>query len=121
MRLDVSLVAISGAIRTAEWSYTGRMDRNAGFLPWIALGTLAIFYLAWAAMHDIAHGESDLTLEYVVLAASVPAFGLLYRGAMVLLPGKAQRAWLAGTAVLFLLLDLAALNATLHPKYLLDP
>ena len=40
---------------------------DIGLLPAVALGTLFVFYMVWAAMHGIAHGESETTLEYAVL------------------------------------------------------
>jgi hypothetical protein len=92
-----------------------------GYLPAIAVGTLFVFYLVWAAMHDIAHGESDSTLEYGALIMSVPVFAFLYRMALLHLGAKARRAWLTGTGLLVLLFNLGAMNAKLHPKYAPDP
>ncbi len=101
------------------------MDNNdkgdVGLLPIFGVGTLFLFYLVWAAAHDIAHGESDLTLEYFLLVLSIPAFALLYRMAFVVLAPKARTVWLGGTGLLLLLFDLGALNAKLHPKYAPDP
>ena len=94
---------------------------HAGFLPVIGVGTLLVFYLVWAALHDIARGERDPRFEYGVLAVSVPAFALLYRMALRLLRPQAKTAWLGGTGVLVLLFDLAALSARLRPRYPLDP
>ena len=98
-----------------------RNGGSVGFLPVIAVGTLFVFYIVWAAMHDIAHGESDCTLEYTALVISVPAFAFLYRMALVLLAPKAKAAWLGGTGLLILLFDVAAANVKLHPRYALDP
>jgi ABC-type amino acid transport system permease subunit len=70
---------------------------DIGLPPAVALGTLFVFYMVWAAMHDIAHGESDATLEYAALIAGVPAFAFLYRVALLHLAPKAKSAWLVGT------------------------
>lgn len=32
---------------------------------------LVLFLLDWAALHDIIKGEPDITMEYVVIAASL--------------------------------------------------
>ncbi|MBI1896890.1 MAG: hypothetical protein HYS04_10225 [Acidobacteria bacterium] len=93
---------------------------DTGLLPAIAIGTLFVFYIIWAAMHDIAHGESDTTLEYAALIVSLPAFASLYRMALHLAP-TAKLVWLGGTGLLVLLFDLAAVHAKLHPKYAADP
>jgi hypothetical protein len=93
---------------------------HIGFLPAIAVGTLFVFYTIWAAMHDIAHGESDTTLECAALIVSVPAFAFLYRVALLHLAPKAKLLWLGGTGLLILLFDVAAVNAKLHPKYAPD-
>lgn len=94
---------------------------DIGLLPAIAVGTLFVFYMIWAAMHDIAHGESDTTLEYAALIVSVPAFAFLYRMALLHLAPKAKFVWLGGTGLLILLFDLGAVDAKLHPKYAPDP
>ena len=94
---------------------------DIGLLPAVALGTLFVFYMVWAAMHDIAHGESDATLEYATLIVSVPAFAFLYRVALLHLAPKAKSVLLGGTGLLVLLCDLGAANAKLHPKYAPDP
>lgn len=67
------------------------MDRNdIGYLPAISIGTLIVFYLIWAALHDIAHAsEPDYTLEYIALGLSIPAFGILYRAALLHLGRRA--------------------------------
>jgi hypothetical protein len=98
----------------------GHDNSDVGVLMVIAIGTLFVFYLVWAAMHDIAHGESDCTLEYAVLVISIPAFAFLYRTALLHLAPRAKAAWLGGTGLLILLFDLAALSAKLHPKYAPD-
>lgn len=96
-------------------------DNEVGFLPAIAVGTLVVFYFIWAALHDIAHAnDSNLTLEYAVLALSVPGFGFLYRKAMALLDRKEKIAWLSGTGLVIALFSLGAINANLYPKYELD-
>ena len=79
------------------------------------------FYMIWAAMHDIAHGESDATLEYEALIFSVPAFTFLYRVALTHLAPKTKFVWLGGTGLLILPSDLGAADAKLHPKYAPDP
>jgi len=98
-----------------------RRGDEVGLLPAITVGTLLVLYLVWGAMHDLAHGESDLTFEYAALALSVPAFAFLYRGALLRLSSKAKLAWLGGAGLVLLLLNAGAVNARLHPKYALDP
>ena len=70
-----------------------RVDNDdVGFLPAIAVGTLFVFYVVWAAMHDIAHAnESECILESMLLAISIPAFAFLYRKALLLLTPKAKQ------------------------------
>jgi RsiW-degrading membrane proteinase PrsW (M82 family) len=94
---------------------------DVGLLPVIAFGTLFVFYMIWAAMHDIAHGESDTTAEWTVLIVSVPTFAVLYYIALSLLGPNAKFLWLAGTGLLVLLFNLGAVNAILYPKYAPDP
>ena len=97
------------------------MDRNhVGFLPAITSGTLLLFYLVWAAMHDIAHGDEG-TIEWSVLAICALAFAGLYRQALSVLTSKAKVAWLIGTGLLFSLFSAAAAAAILRPKYDKDP
>lgn len=98
-----------------------RHRSDVGLLLALAAGMLFVFYLVWAAMHDIAHGERDTTLEYVALIISLPVFAFLYRVALLHLRPKARAVWLGGTGLLILLFDLAAINATFHPKYAPDP
>ncbi len=90
-------------------------------MPLVTVGTLAIFFLIWAAMHDISHNESDTALEWAVLLFVIPAFVLLYRAANRCLPAKPRFLWLRGTAGLLLLFNLGAVRAMLHPKYAADP
>jgi hypothetical protein len=87
----------------------------------LAGSTLFVFYIVWAAMHDITHGEADLTLEYAALVISVPVFVLIYRRAVLLLPSRQKKVWLVGTALMVFLFDVAAISARLRPKYALDP
>ncbi len=95
---------------------------DVGYLPAIAIATLFIFYVVWGAMHDIAHArETNLALEYVALALTVPAFAWLYKKAVPRMGPKARLAWLIGTSLLITLYSLAALNAILSPKYPKDP
>ncbi|MBI4904102.1 MAG: hypothetical protein HY820_10735 [Acidobacteria bacterium] len=98
------------------------MERRNSFgcLPATAIGTLVLFYLTWAAMHDIAR-ESDTTLEYLVLLLIPPAFALLYHLALRHLTRRGKLAWLASTALLMLLFTAAAIQSALHPKYPADP
>ena len=96
-----------------------RMDHD-DWLPAIAFGTLILFYLVWAALHDIAHGDEG-TVESIVLAISVPAFALLYRQALRVLTSKAKVAWLIGTGLLISLFNAGAVSSMLHPKYAKDP
>jgi len=97
-----------------------QQSRNSGWLPALSAGTLLVFYLSWAAGHDIAHGESDPSLEYTVLGLVIPAFAFLYRAALHL-PARARAVWLGGTGLLVLLFDVAAIHVRLHPKYAPDP
>jgi peptidoglycan/LPS O-acetylase OafA/YrhL len=97
------------------------MDRShVGFLPAMMSGTLLLFYLVWAAMHDIAHGDKG-TLEWTVLAICALAFAGLYRQALRHLRSKAKVAWLIGTGLLFSLFSAGAAAAMLRPKYDKDP
>lgn len=98
-----------------------RNDR-AGSLLAIAAGTLLIFFLVWAAMHDIAHAnELNYSLEYVVLLFCPFAFGALYAMGLRVLRHGARVTWLTGTALLLALYNLGAASALLRPKYPLDP
>lgn len=98
------------------------MDQeDVGFLPAVSLATLFLFYIVWAALHDIAHEGKGYTLEYAALAISIPAFVILYRQALRVLTRRARLAWLAATSLLLALYSLGALNAAFHPKYPLDP
>ena len=96
---------------------------DVGFLPSIAFGTLVVFYLVWAAMHDIAHADEgvDYTLEYMLLAMSIPAFAFLYRQALRVLKSKSRVAWLIGTGLLITLFNVGSVGSMLHPKYAKDP
>jgi hypothetical protein len=85
-------------------------------LPAISVATLVVFYLVWGALHDIARGEADTTLECGALVLAVPAFAFLYRAALRLAP-RARSVWFAGAGLTVLLFDLAAANAMLNPKY----
>jgi hypothetical protein len=42
----------------------------------------ALLVLDWAALHDIATGEPDLTAEYAMLGVSVVLVALLLRAAL---------------------------------------
>lgn len=42
-------------------------------LPAISLGTLIVFGVIWAALHDIARSEADARLEWALLALTVSA------------------------------------------------
>lgn len=101
----------------------GHGHGGVGSLLAIAVATLLVFYFVWAAMHDIAHGESDSTFEYTILVISIPAFAFLYRLAFRLLMPKAKAVWLGCTGLLILLFDAAAVNVKLRPeaKYAADP
>jgi hypothetical protein len=97
------------------------MNRNGmSFLAAFAFGTLILFYLVWAAMHDIAHGDEG-TLEWTMLAICVPAFAWLYWQALRVLTSKAKLAWLIGTGFLFSLYSAGAISQMLEPKYVKDP
>lgn len=93
---------------------------DVGFLPALTVGTLFVFYLVWAAGHDIAHGEADTALEYAALIGSVPAFAWLYRTALLRLSPRAKAGWLGGTGLLLTLFNSAAIQSALHPKYAAD-
>lgn len=90
-------------------------------LPAISLGTLMVFGVVWAALHDIAHGELDTRLEWSVLALTVPAFVLIRRAASKSLRPGEWTIWRVGTGLLVLLFDLGALSALLRPKFVADP
>ncbi len=97
------------------------MDRdNVGLLPAFAFGTLFLFYIVWAAMHDIAHGDEG-AIETIALAISVVAFALLYRHALRLLAFREEVAWLIGTGILLALFNAGAVSSMFHPKYPKDP
>ncbi len=91
-------------------------------LPIFSVATLLVFYLIAAAMHDIAHGESDLTFEYCALVVCAVALTLLYRAALKL-PERQRSLWLAGTGLLVLLFVSGAVNVFLRPvpMYRADP
>ena len=95
-------------------------DDGRGLLPAIALGTLILFYLAWAAMHDIAHGDEG-TLEWTCLAMIVPAFAFLSLQALRYLRSAPRLAWLVGTNLLLSLFTAGAVGSLIHPKYPKDP
>lgn len=108
----------------AESRYTRLVNRSSsdiGFLPAMTVGTLVVFYLAWAAMHDIAHAESDVSFEYMVLIACVPALTFLCRLGLQLLSRKEKVIWLGGLGVLVSLFSTAAVSAIVRPKYTADP
>ncbi len=90
-------------------------------LTLFAAATLAVFYFSWAAMHDIAHGESDPTFEYTALGVALFVVALLCLGAELWLPARLRALWLAVTGLLVLLYDVAAINAVRQPKYPSDP
>ncbi len=60
-----------------------------------ALGTLILFWLVWACLHDIAHGDEGI-IGWTVLPGCVVAFAWLCRQALRHLTGPAKTAWLAG-------------------------
>jgi hypothetical protein len=94
------------------------MKDDIGYFPAITIGTVAVFYIVFAALHDISRAdEIDYTLEYSFLALCVPAFVFLYRKAMRVLGDKGRIAWLTFAASMVLLFDLAAVSSVLHPKY----
>jgi hypothetical protein len=97
------------------------MDRNhMGFLPAIGVSTLVVFYLIWAAMHDIAHDGGGAP-EYVALAVSPLAFAYLFRQALRVLTTRERVVWLAGAGLLISLFATAAVSALVNPKYPSDP
>lgn len=49
---------------------SGSRRATAPGLTVVALLTFVALYLIWAAFHDIAHGEADLTTEYACLGIS---------------------------------------------------
>jgi hypothetical protein len=92
-----------------------------GWILPVGIGTLILYFLVWAALHDIARQESGSTLEWIVLAMCVPAFALVYRVALSrLVPGE-RTLWLLGVTVLTALASLGAGSSLLRPKYPGDP
>lgn len=91
---------------------------DVGYLPAISVGTLIVFALSWAAMHDIARGDGGL--EYGVLGGSLAGLALLYRYGMRWLERKERLWWLRGTGVVVLLFNAAAVAAMARPKYTAD-
>jgi len=89
-------------------------------VPIFAFFTLILFYLVWAAMHDLAHGDEG-TFEWTVLAVCAAAFPLLYRQGLRILTGSARLAWLAFTGFLVTVFSLGATSSILRPKYPKDP
>lgn len=97
------------------------MDRKPdqiGWLPAAALGTLAIFLMTWAALHDVARGDGPL--EYAVLGLCAVAFAGLERWAMAALTPPERMRWLAGVTVVLLLFATGAASAILRPRYATD-
>jgi hypothetical protein len=82
--------------------------------------TVILFYLVWAAMHDLAHGDEG-TLEWSVLAVYAMAFPALYWLVLRILTRIARMAWLIGAGLLFALFSVGAASSLLHPKYPKDP
>ena len=95
-------------------------DDGRGLLPAFAAGTLILFYVVWAAMHDIAHGDEG-TPEWTCLAISVPVFAFLSRQALRHLRSTPRLAWLIGTSLLLSLFTAGAVSSIFHPKYPKDP
>jgi hypothetical protein len=100
-------------------------ENDEGLLPLIAFFpllffTLILFYLVWAAMHDLAHGDEG-ALEWSVLAVCALAFPFLYWLVLRILTGTARLVWLIGTGVLVALFSIGAISSMLHPKYAKDP
>ncbi len=91
--------------------YTSRLTllRAAAILTWA---------LVWAALHDISRSAaSDLTLEYAVLAISVPVFALVYGLAFRMLDSRGKTAWLGVTLGVLIVFDLSAASARFRPQY----
>ena len=93
---------------------------DIGYLPAISVGTLGVFFLIWAAMHDIARSHGPAPVEFALLACCPPALALLARSAMRCLRPKERLLWLGATALLLTLFHMAAIAAVLQPKYARD-
>ena len=46
--------------------------------PWVAGVVALLFALDWAALHDIIEGESNPYAEYVMVAVSIVALGVMF-------------------------------------------
>ena len=117
-RAALGLVTDSGSTAAAVHLLAMVRTEDAGLLAAFAAATLAVFFIIWAALHDIARGDAGI--EYIALAAGAVAFGLLYRAAVRHLDRKTRLAWLLGTGLLILLFDVAAVSSRMNPKYPLD-
>jgi hypothetical protein len=94
------------------------MSMDDGRFVGSILSTLFVFFLVFAALHDISRADqTSYIAEYAALVISGAAFAFIYRKACQVLTFKSKLVWLALTGVLILLFDLAALEARLHPKY----
>jgi hypothetical protein len=95
-------------------------EKDLAILPLIAFFDLILFFLIWAAMHDIAHGDEG-TFEWTVLAICAIAFPLSFWLAIRALTRTPKMAWLIGVGLLVALFSIGAVNSILHPKYPKDP
>lgn len=81
-------------------------------------GALLALFFVYAALHDISRAdESDYTFEYIALALGAAALIYIHRLALRKLAPKRRRVWLWAIIGVIALIDLAALNARLSPKY----
>lgn len=85
-----------------------------------ASGALLVFFVVWAALHDLAHGDEG-TVEGIFLAISAAAFALLYRFALRSLAYRARMVWLMGVAGIAAFFNVAAVSAILRPMFPRDP
>jgi membrane protease YdiL (CAAX protease family) len=89
-----------------------------GTLGVLVGGALLALFLVYAALHDISRaGESDYTAEYIGLAIGAVGLAYIHRQALRMLAPKRRRIWLWVMIGVMALFDLAALSASLNPKY----
>jgi drug/metabolite transporter (DMT)-like permease len=75
-----------------------------------------LLYVIWAALHDIARGDSDI-VEFTAVAIAVPALFALSAAALRHMAPRGRRRWLIAAAGLLALFVAAGLSSALAPKY----